>query len=47
MRSRDSSVDIATDHSLDDRGSFPGRDKTFFFSFLERLWCPPSVPVNK
>jgi hypothetical protein len=48
MRSRDSSVGIATGYWLDDRGggsSSPGRVKNFHFSISSRpLWGPPNLP---
>jgi hypothetical protein len=47
IKSRDSSVGLATGHGLDGRGSIPGAVRRFFSSQRpDRLWDPPSLPSN-
>jgi hypothetical protein len=48
-KSRDSSVGIATDYGLDDRGLNPGGSWEFFSSIPcpDRLWGPHSLLSNR
>jgi hypothetical protein len=45
LRSRDSSVVIATDYGLDGPGSNPGRDE-IFRTRSDRTWVPPNLLYN-
>jgi hypothetical protein len=47
-KSRDSSVGVATDYGLDDRGSIPSSGSEFFSSppSPDGLWGPPSLLSN-